>query len=164
MSPACRPAASARRASLSSGSTFASARASLWRQMTASRISSRLSAVGIASSFAQAADAGAAPARLRAQTAMTTARSLRGPWFILELRTIVRGREAARNGHSSRSRRRRLPCVAERTRLTDAERWYREKYLKTPEREALFSTMSGEPVNPLYTDADVRDDPGLPGE
>jgi methylmalonyl-CoA mutase, N-terminal domain len=54
--------------------------------------------------------------------------------------------------------------VADRTRLTDAERWYREKYLKTPEREALFSTMSGEPVNPLYTEADVKSEPGFPGE
>ena len=54
--------------------------------------------------------------------------------------------------------------MADETRLTDAERWYREKYLQTPEREALFSTMSGEPVNPLYTEEDVRRDPGLPGE
>ena len=49
-------------------------------------------------------------------------------------------------------------------RLTDAERWYREKYLKSPEREALFSTISGEEVNPLYTAEDVKEDPGLPGE
>jgi methylmalonyl-CoA mutase N-terminal domain/subunit len=54
--------------------------------------------------------------------------------------------------------------VADRTRLTDAERWYREKYVQTPEREALFSTMSGEPVNPLYTEEDAKSDPGLPGE
>ena len=54
--------------------------------------------------------------------------------------------------------------MAERTRLTDAERWYREKYLESPEREALFSTMSGEPVNPLYTEEDVKSSPGLPGE
>jgi methylmalonyl-CoA mutase, N-terminal domain len=54
--------------------------------------------------------------------------------------------------------------VAEPPRLSDAERWYREKYLQNPEREALFSTISGEPVNPLYTEADVRADPGLPGE
>ncbi len=54
--------------------------------------------------------------------------------------------------------------MADPPRLTDAERWYREKYLKTPERETLFSTMSGEPVNPLYTEADVKEDPGLPGE
>jgi len=50
------------------------------------------------------------------------------------------------------------------TRLTDAERWLREKYLQNPERDALFSTMSGEPINPLYTAEDVKDDPGLPGE
>ena len=54
--------------------------------------------------------------------------------------------------------------MASRTRLTDAERWFRETYLDTPEREALFSTISGEPVNPLYTEADVQGDPGLPGE
>jgi methylmalonyl-CoA mutase, N-terminal domain len=54
--------------------------------------------------------------------------------------------------------------VTDGTRLSDSERWYREKYLQTPERETLFSTMSGEPVNPLYTEEDVKDDPGLPGE
>jgi methylmalonyl-CoA mutase N-terminal domain/subunit len=54
--------------------------------------------------------------------------------------------------------------VADPPRLTDAERWYREKYLQTPEREALFSTISGEEVNPLYTADDVKEDPGLPGE
>ena len=41
--------------------------------------------------------------------------------------------------------------ATEERQWTDAERWFREKYLKTPERDALFSTMSGEPVNPLYT-------------
>jgi methylmalonyl-CoA mutase N-terminal domain/subunit len=54
--------------------------------------------------------------------------------------------------------------VAAPTRLTDAERWYREKYLNSEERDTLFATMSGEPVNPLYTAADVKNDPGLPGE
>ena len=54
--------------------------------------------------------------------------------------------------------------MAAPTRLTEAERWFRETYLDTPEREALFSTISGEPVNPLYTEADVQGDPGLPGE
>src|SRR3954466_12827386 len=50
--------------------------------------------------------------------------------------------------------------------MTDAERWYRERYSKTPERDALFSTISGEPVEPLYTEADLSDDGeiGLPGE
>jgi methylmalonyl-CoA mutase, N-terminal domain len=50
--------------------------------------------------------------------------------------------------------------------MTDAERWYRERYSATPERDALFSTISGEPVEPLYT-ADHLGDPagiGLPGE
>jgi methylmalonyl-CoA mutase, N-terminal domain len=50
--------------------------------------------------------------------------------------------------------------------ITDAERWYRELYTRTPEREALFTTLSGEPVEPLYTDADLpdADQIGLPGE
>src|SRR5215216_6235539 len=50
--------------------------------------------------------------------------------------------------------------------MTDAERWFREKYARTPEREALFSTISGEPVEPLYTSEDLPDPPeiGFPGE
>jgi methylmalonyl-CoA mutase, N-terminal domain len=50
--------------------------------------------------------------------------------------------------------------------LTDAERWYREKYARTPERGALFTTLSGERVEPLYTSADLPDPEqiGLPGE
>jgi methylmalonyl-CoA mutase, N-terminal domain len=50
--------------------------------------------------------------------------------------------------------------------MTDAERWYREKYAKTPERDALFTTISGEPVEPLYTADDLPDpaEIGFPGE
>jgi methylmalonyl-CoA mutase, N-terminal domain len=50
--------------------------------------------------------------------------------------------------------------------MTDAERWYREKYARTPERDALFSTISGEPVEPLYTSEDLPDPErvGFPGE
>jgi methylmalonyl-CoA mutase N-terminal domain/subunit len=50
--------------------------------------------------------------------------------------------------------------------MTDAERWYRERYSATPERDALFTTISGEPVEPLYTADDVGDPAaiGLPGE
>jgi methylmalonyl-CoA mutase N-terminal domain/subunit len=50
--------------------------------------------------------------------------------------------------------------------LTEAERWYREQYARTPERDALFSTLSGEPVDPLYTAADLpeADQIGFPGE
>jgi methylmalonyl-CoA mutase, N-terminal domain len=50
--------------------------------------------------------------------------------------------------------------------MTDAERWYRERYCKTPERDALFTTISGEPVEPLYTAEDLPDEQeiGLPGE
>src|SRR6188508_1663858 len=39
--------------------------------------------------------------------------------------------------------------------MTDAERWFRERFSRTPQREALFSTLSGEPVEPLYSPDDV---------
>jgi methylmalonyl-CoA mutase N-terminal domain/subunit len=50
--------------------------------------------------------------------------------------------------------------------MTDAERWFREKYAQAPEREALFSTISGEPVEPLYTSQDLPEPEsiGFPGE
>src|SRR5215216_6710213 len=51
--------------------------------------------------------------------------------------------------------------------MTDAERWFRERYARTPERDALFSTLSGEPVAPLYGPEDVGDFAeriGFPGE
>jgi methylmalonyl-CoA mutase N-terminal domain/subunit len=50
--------------------------------------------------------------------------------------------------------------------LTDAERWYRERFAQTPERDALFTTLSGEDVKPLYTPEDLPDPAsiGFPGE
>jgi methylmalonyl-CoA mutase, N-terminal domain len=50
--------------------------------------------------------------------------------------------------------------------MTDAERWFRERYSATPERDALFSTISGEPIEPLYTSEHLPDPAsiGLPGE
>jgi methylmalonyl-CoA mutase, N-terminal domain len=50
--------------------------------------------------------------------------------------------------------------------LTDLERWYRERYAPVPERRAAFTTLSGEPVRPLYTEADLpdADQIALPGE
>jgi methylmalonyl-CoA mutase N-terminal domain/subunit len=51
--------------------------------------------------------------------------------------------------------------------MTDAERWYRERFERTPQRAALFSTLSGEPVEPLYTPHDVGpfdERIGFPGE
>jgi methylmalonyl-CoA mutase, N-terminal domain len=50
--------------------------------------------------------------------------------------------------------------------MTDAERWYRERFQRTPERDALFTTLSGEPVAPLYTSEDVgpTERIGFPGE
>jgi methylmalonyl-CoA mutase N-terminal domain/subunit len=46
---------------------------------------------------------------------------------------------------------------------TEAE--WREAYALTPEREAPFSTLSGVPVKPLYTEADLpaKEDIGVPG-
>ncbi len=58
--------------------------------------------------------------------------------------------------------------MATQPRLTGFERWERETFGRTPERDAPFSTISGEPVKPLYTEADLPSDPdeaiGLPGE
>jgi methylmalonyl-CoA mutase, N-terminal domain len=50
--------------------------------------------------------------------------------------------------------------------MTDAERWYRERFERTPERDALFTTLSGQPVAPLYTSEDVGPPEriGFPGE
>src|ERR1700749_97881 len=53
-------------------------------------------------------------------------------------------------------------------RLSDFERWERDTFRAAPERDAPFSTISGEPIKPLYTDADMPADPdaaiGFPGE
>src|SRR5437764_12105110 len=50
--------------------------------------------------------------------------------------------------------------------MTAAERWYREKFAQTPERDALFTTISGERIEPLYTHEDLPDAEriGFPGE
>jgi methylmalonyl-CoA mutase, N-terminal domain len=50
--------------------------------------------------------------------------------------------------------------------MTDAERWYRERFQRTPERDTLFTTLSGAPVAPLYTSEDVGplERIGFPGE
>src|SRR3954452_23592431 len=50
-----------------------------------------------------------------------------------------------------------------------AHEWRQGAYAKQPEREALFETISGEPVEPLYTDEDLTSwdperDLGFPGE
>ncbi len=53
-------------------------------------------------------------------------------------------------------------------RASELERWERETFGRTPERDAPFSTMSGEPIKPLYTERDLPPRPdaaiGLPGE
>jgi methylmalonyl-CoA mutase N-terminal domain/subunit len=58
--------------------------------------------------------------------------------------------------------------MAIRPQANDLERWERETFGRAPERDAPFSTMSGEPIRPLYTERDLPADPevaiGLPGE
>jgi methylmalonyl-CoA mutase, N-terminal domain len=46
----------------------------------------------------------------------------------------------------------------------DVERWYRERYAAAPERRATFTTLSGEPVRPLYAEPADPGAIGLPGE
>jgi methylmalonyl-CoA mutase N-terminal domain/subunit len=43
---------------------------------------------------------------------------------------------------------------------------WEERYATTPERPTSFTTLSGEPIRPLYTEADLpaREEIGLPGE
>src|SRR6187455_2683997 len=55
------------------------------------------------------------------------------------------------------------PKPAPRVPVTEAE--WREAYALSPERDALFTTLSGEPVKPLYTQDDLPDADaiGLPG-
>jgi methylmalonyl-CoA mutase N-terminal domain/subunit len=50
-----------------------------------------------------------------------------------------------------------------------AQEWLEEEYAREPERDALFTSISGEEVKPLYTDQDLADtdlerDVGYPGE
>jgi methylmalonyl-CoA mutase N-terminal domain/subunit len=51
--------------------------------------------------------------------------------------------------------------------LAELEAWA-ERYASTPERPTTFTTLSGEPIQPLYTQQDLSADPdasiGLPGE
>ncbi len=58
--------------------------------------------------------------------------------------------------------------MATRAQLTDLDRWERETFGRASERVAPFSTMSGEPIKPLYTEADLPESAegsiGLPGE
>ena len=57
--------------------------------------------------------------------------------------------------------------ATEERQWTDAERWYRERYSATPERRTAFTTLSGEPIRPLYTPEDVgafEERIGFPGE
>jgi methylmalonyl-CoA mutase, N-terminal domain len=57
-----------------------------------------------------------------------------------------------------------MTTVSRRSRSGDAA--WRESYEKTPERDAPFTTLSNEPIEPLYTDADLppADQIGFPGQ
>jgi methylmalonyl-CoA mutase, N-terminal domain len=61
-----------------------------------------------------------------------------------------------------------MAIPTERQESERLERWRRETFMRAPERDDLFETISGEPVAPLYTDADLPVDVdaaiGLPGE
>src|SRR5207248_3302921 len=63
---------------------------------------------------------------------------------------------------------RRLSPMATRPRVTDLDAFEGETSVRPPERDALFETISGEPVKPLYTASDLPAEPeeaiGLPGE
>ncbi|MDX6661564.1 MAG: methylmalonyl-CoA mutase, N-terminal domain [Solirubrobacteraceae bacterium] len=51
--------------------------------------------------------------------------------------------------------------------LTALERWERERLNSAKQREGLFTTVSGEPVKPLYTEEDLPENQasiGLPGQ
>jgi methylmalonyl-CoA mutase N-terminal domain/subunit len=56
--------------------------------------------------------------------------------------------------------------MSEQVVVSDLERWFRERYAPVPQRSASFTTLSGEPIRPLYTEADLPDpdEIGLPGE
>ncbi|HEY6695475.1 MAG TPA: methylmalonyl-CoA mutase family protein [Solirubrobacteraceae bacterium] len=57
--------------------------------------------------------------------------------------------------------------ATEERQWTDAERWFRERYSATPERRESFTTLSGEPIRPLYGPEDVgpfEERIGFPGE
>ncbi len=52
--------------------------------------------------------------------------------------------------------------------LSREDRWLRDFYRGTPERRSTFTTLSGEPIRPLYTERDLPTDHdeaiGLPGQ
>jgi methylmalonyl-CoA mutase N-terminal domain/subunit len=54
------------------------------------------------------------------------------------------------------------------SRWSRTDRWLRDVYGATSERDATFTTLSGEPINPVYTARDLPADPdeaiGMPGE
>jgi methylmalonyl-CoA mutase N-terminal domain/subunit len=60
-----------------------------------------------------------------------------------------------------------VATTEEPSRLDATEQWRRELYAAKPERDALFSTLSGLPVEPLYTpdnvELDYERDLGYPG-
>src|SRR3954453_14151400 len=83
-----------------------------------------------------------------------------------ELRRRGAVRLHGRQRHSPRGPVTRLAPVATEHIQTPLEGW-EEAYRSTPERDAPFTTLSGRPVPPLYTERDLPDaegDIGLPGQ
>jgi methylmalonyl-CoA mutase, N-terminal domain len=58
--------------------------------------------------------------------------------------------------------------ATEERELSIVERWERERFHASPERDAPFSTVSGQPIQPLYSQEDLPADQdaaiGLPGQ
>jgi methylmalonyl-CoA mutase N-terminal domain/subunit len=54
--------------------------------------------------------------------------------------------------------------ATEETAALDVDRWREERYNAAPERRAAFTTLSGEPIEPLYTEPADPAALGLPGE
>src|SRR5438094_2734463 len=76
----------------------------------------------------------------------------------------------ARSGESTaRLDPRMAPMAVEPESMRRAHEWLKEVYARQPERDALFTTISGEQVKPLYTPEDLAEtdterDIGYPGE
>src|SRR5215213_3188667 len=61
------------------------------------------------------------------------------------------------------------PMAVEPDSIRRAHEWLKEVYAQLPERDELFTTISGQEVKPLYTQEDLADtdaerDIGYPGE
>ena len=102
---------------------------------------------------------------MTARTGSSSSGSFRSRRLLVSIMRATAAGRNARRGEIHHTRRLR-PMATEERALTDLERWYRERYEPVPERRERFTTLSAEPVRPLYTEADLPepDRIGLPGE